>query len=69
MLIQKDHKKIKSVVENIYKSILPKKDVNYFKDEVIQIIKNFNKKNPKKKNNNFRKNFFNYLLRRYCLLK
>ena len=38
MLIQKDQKKIKSVVENIYKSILPKKDVNYFKDEVIQII-------------------------------
>ena len=49
MLIQKDQKKIRSVLENIYKPILPKKDINYFKDEIIQIIKNFNKKNPKKK--------------------
>ena len=49
MLIQKDQKKIRSVLENIYKLILPKKDINYFKDEIIQIIKNFNKKNPKKK--------------------
>ena len=49
MLIQKDQKKIRSILENIYKPILPKKDINYFKDEIIQIIKNFNKKNPKKK--------------------
>ena len=45
MLIQKDQKKIRSVLENIYKLILPKKDINNLKDEVIQIIKNFNKKN------------------------
>ena len=49
MLIQKDQKKIRSVLENIYKPILSKKDINYLKDEIIQIIKNFNKKNPKKK--------------------
>ena len=49
MLIQKDQKKIRSILENIYKPILPKKDINYLKDEIIQIIKNFNKKNPKKK--------------------
>ncbi len=49
MLIQKDQKKIRSILENIYKPILPKKDINYFEDEIIQIIKNFNKKNPKKK--------------------
>ena len=49
MLIQKDQKKIRSILENIYKLILPKKDINYLKDEIIQIIKNFNKKNPKKK--------------------
>ena len=39
MLIQKDQKKIRSVLENIYKLILPKKDINYFKDKIIQIIK------------------------------
>ena len=49
MLIQKDQKKIRSILENIYKPILPKKDINNLKDEIIQIIKNFNKKNPKKK--------------------
>ncbi len=49
MLIQKDQKKIRSILENIYKPILPKSDINNFKDEIIQIIKNFNKKNPKKK--------------------
>ena len=49
MLIQKDQKKIRSILEKIYKPILPKKDINYLKDEIIQIIQNFNKKNPKKK--------------------
>ena len=49
MLIQKDQKKIRSILENIYKTILPKSDINNLKDEIIQIIKNFNKKNPKKK--------------------
>ena len=49
MLIQKDQKKIRSILENIYKLILPKRDINNLKDEIIQITKNFNKKNPKKK--------------------
>tara|TARA_B100001248_G_scaffold171641_1_gene130048 strand:- start:213 stop:1937 length:1725 start_codon:yes stop_codon:yes gene_type:complete len=49
MLIQKDQKKIRSILEKIYKPILSKKNINYLKDEIIQIIKNFNKKNPKKK--------------------
>ncbi len=49
MLIQKDQKKIRSILENIYKLILPKRDINNLKDEIIQIIKNFNQKNPKKK--------------------
>ena len=49
MLIQKDQKKIRSVLENIYKPILSKEDINYLKDEIIQIIKDFNKKNTKKK--------------------
>ena len=49
MLIRKDQKKISSVLENIYKLILPKKDIINLKDEIIQIIRNFNKKNPKKR--------------------
>ncbi len=49
MLIQKDQKKISSVLENIYKLILPKKDINNLKEEIIQIIRNFNKINKKKK--------------------
>ncbi len=49
MLIQKDQKKIRSVLENIYKPILSKKDIYYLKDEIIQLIKDFNKKNTKKK--------------------
>ena len=49
MLIQKDQKKIRSILENIYKLILPNKDINNLNEEIIQIIKNFNKKNPKKK--------------------
>ena len=69
MLIQKDQKKIRSVLENIYKPILSKKDIYYFKDEIIQLIKDFNKKNTKKKNNYFRKNFIAYLLWRYSLFK
>ena len=49
MLIQKDQKKIRSILENIYKPILPNKDIKNLKEEIIQIIKNFNKRNPKKK--------------------
>ena len=51
MLTQKDNKKIRSKLDNIYKISLSKKDIDKFEDEIIQIIKNFNKKNPKKKKN------------------
>ena len=51
MLAQKDQKKIRSKLDNIYKISLSKKDIDKFEDEIIQIIKNFNKKNPKRKKN------------------
>ncbi len=49
MLTQKDQKTIRSKLDNIYKIFLSKKDIDYFENEIIQIIKNFNKKNFKKK--------------------
>ena len=49
MLTQKDQKTIRSKLDNIYKILLSKKDIDYFENEIIQIIKNFNKKNSKKK--------------------
>jgi len=51
MLTQKYNKKIRSKLESIYKIFLPKKDIDKFEDEIIQIIKNFNRRNPKKKKN------------------
>jgi len=51
MLTQKDQKTIRSKLEDIYKIFLSKKDIEYFENEIVQIIKNFNKKNPKKKKN------------------
>ncbi len=49
MLFQKNQKKISSILNTIYKSNLDKKDIDYVKDQIIQIIKKFNKKNSKKK--------------------
>ena len=49
MLAQKDQKTIRSKLNNIYKIFLSKKDIDYFENEIVQIIKQFNKKNPKKK--------------------
>ena len=49
MLTQKDRKNIRSKLVNIYKTIFSKKDINYFETEIIKLINNFNKKNPKKK--------------------
>ena len=49
MLSQKDQKKIKSKLLNIYKSSLSEKDLDYLRDEIIHIINIFNKKNKKKK--------------------
>ncbi len=49
MLTQKDQKTIRSKLDNIYKTILTKKDIDYFENDIVQIIKHFNKKNSKKK--------------------
>ena len=49
MLTQKDQKTIRSKLDKIYKIFLSKKDIDYFEKEIVQIIKQFNKKNPKKK--------------------
>ena len=49
MLTQKDQKTIRSKLDKIYKIFLSKKDIDYFEKEIIQIIRQFNKKNPKKK--------------------
>ena len=51
MLTQKDQRTIRSKLNNIYKIFLSKKDIDYFENEIFQIIKYFNKKNPKKKKN------------------
>ena len=49
MLTQKDQKTIRSKLDNIYKIFLSKKNIDYFEKEIVQIIRQFNKKNPKKK--------------------
>ena len=49
MLTQKDQRLIRSKLDNIYKIFLSKNDIDYFENEIIQIIKRFNKKNPKRK--------------------
>ena len=51
MLNQNHQKKIRSKLNNINKKSLSKKDIDKFEDEIIQIIKNFNNKNSKKKRN------------------
>ena len=51
MLTQNYQKKIRSKLDNIYKISLSKNDIDKFEDEIIQIIKNFNKKNSKRKKN------------------
>ena len=51
MLAQKDQKKIRSKLDNIYKISLSKNDIDKFEEEIVQIVKKFNKKNPKKKKN------------------
>ncbi|MBD1139766.1 alpha-amylase [Pelagibacterales bacterium SAG-MED38] len=49
MLFQKNQKKIGSILRTIYKSNLDNDDIDYLKEQILQIIKKFNKKNPKKK--------------------
>ncbi len=48
MLTQKDKKKVRSKLNSIYKKVLSKRDINNCEDKIIEIIKDFNKKNPKR---------------------
>ena len=43
MLTQKDQRSIRSKLDNIYKILLSKKDIDYFENEIVQIIKYFNR--------------------------
>ena len=47
----KRSEKIRSKLDNIYKISLSKNDIDKFEEEIIQIVKKFNKKNPKKEKN------------------
>ncbi len=49
MLFQKNQKKISSILRNIYKPFVNERDIDHFKDQIIQIIKKFNQNNSKKK--------------------
>ena len=49
MLTQKDQKTIRSKLDNIYKIFLSKKDIDYFENEIVQIIKILTKKILKRK--------------------
>ena len=51
MLTQKNQKSIRSKLDNIYKIFVSKKDIEYFENEIIKIIKHFNKRYIKKKKN------------------
>jgi sucrose phosphorylase len=51
MLTQKDQRNIRYKLDKIFKKLLSKKDIDYFEKEIVQIIKYFNKINPKKKKN------------------
>ena len=51
MLTQKDQRTLRSKLDNIYEIFLSKKDIDYFEKEIVQIIRLFNKRNPKKKKN------------------
>ena len=50
MLSQKDQKKIKLKLKNIYKSYLSEIEISDCCEEIIKIISKFNKKKNKKKN-------------------
>ena len=55
MLTQKDQRIIRSKLDNIYKIFLSKRDIDYFENEIVQIIKLFNKKILKRKKVSLRK--------------
>ena len=44
MLTQKDQRAIRSKLDDIYKILISKKDIDYFENEIVQVIKHFNKK-------------------------
>jgi len=48
MLTQKDKKKVRSKLNSIYKKILSKRNIDNCENKIIKIIKDFNKKNPKR---------------------
>ena len=48
MLFQKNQRKISHILRTIYKPSLNERDIDHLKDQIIQIIKKFNQKNPKK---------------------
>ena len=45
MIIQKDQKKIISILKKIYRQILTKQNIDLLKNEIVQLIEDFNKKN------------------------
>ena len=45
MIVQKDQKKIISILKKIYRQILPKQNIDLLKNEIVQLIEDFNKKN------------------------
>ena len=47
MFFQKNQKKIRSILDNIYKSHLSKKDIDLLINQIFEIIKIFNKENSK----------------------
>ena len=49
MLSQISKRKIKSKLYNIYKSSDSKINLDFYYQEIVMLIKNFNKKNTKKK--------------------
>ena len=49
MLTLKNQKSIRSKLDNIYKIFLSKKEIDYFENEIVKIIKHFNKRHSKKK--------------------
>ena len=51
MIIQKDQKKIISILKKIYRQILTKQNIDLLNNEIVQLIEDFNKKNRLKKIN------------------
>ena len=45
MIIQNDQKKIISILKKIYRQILTKQNIDLLKNEIVQLIEDFNKKN------------------------